>query len=107
VIDLAQFARALHVGTLLSDPSLQTMYTTFVLPDGRNTGYGLGWHIGQDESGTWVSHGGSATGGAAYLLHRPTRGLVIALACNLEVKSSELGDIARELDELLQEFRDA
>ncbi len=93
VTDLARFAIALDDGTLIApdDAARLGVYTPVRLPDGRSTGYGLGWHVvGEPDGGTWVGHGGGATGGAAYLFRRPAERFAVAVICNLEIRSAGL-----------------
>lgn len=101
VEDLARYAIALDDGTLIApaDDERLGVYRAVVLPDGTDTGYGLGWHVKRDPDGEpWVGHGGGATGGAAYLFRRPQDDFAVAVLCNLEIKSAELQAVARAVE---------
>ncbi|MFQ5791773.1 MAG: serine hydrolase domain-containing protein, partial [Acidobacteriota bacterium] len=85
VEDLARFHIALDQGKLLQPEALAEMYTPYTLPDGSQTGYGLGWLVEKDEKGrTWIAHGGGATGGSSYLLRYPDGKLAVAIICNVQ-----------------------
>lgn len=100
VSDLARFAIALDDGLIdPADAARLGVYRPVTLPDGRSTGYGLGWHVKRDEDGrSWVGHGGGATGGAAYLFRRPDARLAVAVICNLEIRSAGLQAVARAVE---------
>lgn len=101
VEDMAQFAIALDTGALIAPDDAERLgvYRPVTLPDGTSTGYGLGWHVKDDDRGRWVGHGGGATGGAAYLLRRPEQGFAVAVATNLEIRSAELAALARAVED--------
>ncbi len=83
--DLLCFHIALDRGVLLKKSTQKTMYTPNILPDGRNTWYGLGWRIWKDPRGRkWVGHTGGATGGTTILIRLPERGFAVAIFANLQ-----------------------
>lgn len=97
VIDMARFAIALDKEIILKSTAQQEAYTPYILKNGASTGYGLGWHVKKDKSNhLWVYHSGGATGGAAFLLRQPDKGLVVAIACNLE-KPGNLKKLAMKI----------
>lgn len=100
VEDLARFHIALNQGKLLKPETLAQMYTPYRLPDGKTSGYGLGWRISDDEHGHhWVAHGGGATGGSSLLLRYPEGKLAVAIICNVQ-DAGNLGELAKQIAEL-------
>jgi CubicO group peptidase (beta-lactamase class C family) len=85
--DLVRFAMAINGSKLLQPATVQLLQTSQRLPDGKETGYGLGWDletvtIAGKEMRT-VGHDGDVLGGtAASLLTFPEQGLAIALTSN-------------------------
>jgi serine beta-lactamase-like protein LACTB, mitochondrial len=81
--DMVRFGSALLHPGLLSQASLDAMFTSQKTVAGEKTGYGIGWFIRSDRHGHRVwSHSGGSVGGAADLLIYPDTGLVIAIAAN-------------------------
>jgi CubicO group peptidase (beta-lactamase class C family) len=81
--DLARLGRAMLAPGLLSQASLQTMFTPQRLNSGATTSVGIGWRIGHDSAGRqYFHHGGSSNGGSAFLLVFPAEQVVVALASN-------------------------
>ncbi|MDG1994902.1 MAG: serine hydrolase, partial [Emcibacteraceae bacterium] len=64
--DMAKWNAALHDDNLLSDASKETMWTTGKLPDGKDTGYALGWRVEKDRGLNTTSHSGQVAGFVAY-----------------------------------------
>ena len=63
---------------------MQLLWTSQKTRDGEETGYGIGWRVGQDTKGRRVvGHGGGSVGGTTRLSIYPERGLVIALISNM------------------------
>jgi CubicO group peptidase (beta-lactamase class C family) len=60
--DLAKWDEALYGDQLLSAESKQAMWTSAVLPDGEETGYGFGWSLRPYEGLRQQSHGGQVAG---------------------------------------------
>ncbi len=58
VDDLAAFMMALQSGKIVSTASLQKMNKSYVLPDGKATGYGLGTWVREVNGKHLVGHGG-------------------------------------------------
>lgn len=82
--DLVRFALALLEGRLVRPETLAQMFTSQRTRDGKPTGYGLGWYVGQREGRRWVEHSGSQPGASTHLLLVPERRLVVAVLTNLE-----------------------
>lgn len=58
VDDLAKFMLALQAGKLVSPAGVKKMNTSYVLPSGEATGYGLGEWVREINGHHWVGHGG-------------------------------------------------
>jgi CubicO group peptidase (beta-lactamase class C family) len=102
VEDLVRFSVALDQGKLLRPESLRQMYTPGTLNDGTVLDYALGWDVRTDAAGQrWVAHSGGATGGSSYLLRSPEDGTAVAVLCNLAGAGRALGQLSREIAEVL------
>lgn len=93
--DLARFHIALDREILLKKHTQQQMYTSFVLPDGRKTNYGLGWRLWDNELGHWIGHTGGATGGTTIFIRQPQRGFAVVIFAN--VQRAPISDLAFEV----------
>ncbi len=85
--DLARFAAAVMNHQLIAKETFETMIRPVRLPDGKATGYGLGWGLFPDE--TWYGereafHGGSTPGASGMLYLLPDRRFAVAILTNLE-----------------------
>jgi CubicO group peptidase (beta-lactamase class C family) len=79
-VDLARFFVALDKGLVLKPQSLQALWSSVKLNDGKEIDYGLGWSLDQHRGRKVVGHEG---GGAAWIAHFPNERLSIAILCNL------------------------
>jgi CubicO group peptidase (beta-lactamase class C family) len=81
--DLVEFGDALLHDRLLQPATVQVLWTSQRLANGRETGYGIGWFMETDSAGRRVvSHGGGSVGGTAMLLIYPDQDMVVALLVN-------------------------
>ena len=97
--DLVRFARALMEGKILTQASLNLMWTPGALRDGTPTYYGLGWNV-QQENGEFVAqHSGGQQGTNTHLLLLPQRRLAVAVLANLEDSGAQR--LAREFVRIL------
>jgi serine beta-lactamase-like protein LACTB, mitochondrial len=82
--DLVRFGSAhLHAG-FLTQASLDALFTSQKTPDGKETGYGIGWSVTKDKNGHLIwSHTGGAVGGTSILAIEPDSRVVIAMIVNL------------------------
>ena len=82
--DLVRFGSA-HLGPgFLRAETLKLLHISQQTTDGNETGYGIGWRVGQDEQGRpVVRHGGGSVGGRTALMLWPEQGLVVAMIVNL------------------------
>ena len=85
--DLVRFALAINAGRFLQRDTVQLLQAPQRLPDGKDTGYGLGWDletatVAGKESHV-VGHDGDILGGmAASLMTFPEHGITVALISN-------------------------
>ena len=85
--DMAQFAIALQYGKLVKDSTRELMWTKQKTSDGKPLDfYGLGWLVGAADSirPRRVWNDGGQPGTRTFLYIRPTQGIIIALATNME-----------------------
>lgn len=61
--DMAKWDAALRGTTLLKKESLDRMWTSGVLNDGKPTNYGFGWSLRKTETGSFVLHTGATVAG--------------------------------------------
>lgn len=82
--DLARFAQALLADKLLAPATREQMWTRQSTRDGKATGYGLGFQIGEQAGHRTVGHGGAQARVSTVLHVVPDDGIVVVLLCNLE-----------------------
>jgi D-alanyl-D-alanine carboxypeptidase len=82
--DLARWVEALHGGTVpgISPDLRASAFESRRLPDGRDTGYGLGWFVNEFEGARVVEHGGDLPGFSVHLLHIPQHRVTVAVLSN-------------------------
>jgi serine beta-lactamase-like protein LACTB, mitochondrial len=98
---LVRFARALMEGTIVTQASLDQMWTPGKLRDGKPTHYGLGWNV-QNENGAFIAqHSGGQQGATSHLLLIPSSRTAIAVLANLEGAAAI--ELAREYARIVQE----
>jgi len=101
--DVARFALALADGSLLKKrDSLAQMLTRQKTRDGKVTGYGLGWTLGERHRHREVWHTGGQERVSNVVYWQPDASLVVVLLSNLEHVQPQLLDLARRLAELVQ-----
>ncbi|MCZ6672740.1 MAG: serine hydrolase [Verrucomicrobia bacterium] len=68
---------------MLKKETIELLWTSQKTTSGEETGYGIGWKQGTDESGrSWIGHGGGSVGGTTVFRVYPEEGVVIALISN-------------------------
>jgi CubicO group peptidase (beta-lactamase class C family) len=95
--DVARFAVALQAGTLLKPETMRPMFVVQKTKDGRRTGYGLGWLVGNWRGRREVWHHGGQPQVSTLLYMQPDRHLAIVFLANLEGVAPALTSLAREL----------
>jgi len=92
VDDMMRFAIALQYGRLVRDSTREAMWTRQHTSDGKPLQfYGLGWLIGEADSvrPKRVWNDGGQPGTRTFLYLRPTQGIIIALATNMDGAACE------------------
>ncbi len=83
-VDLAKFAIAVNTDKLVKPATREQMWIVQKTKDGKETGYALGWSIGQTAEGLrLVMHNGNQAGARSELSLLPAKGSVIAIMANL------------------------
>ncbi|MGH8233296.1 MAG: serine hydrolase domain-containing protein, partial [Rhodanobacteraceae bacterium] len=97
VVDLEKWDRALYGTTLLSRKSLDTMWTPFVLNDGKvNAGhYGFAWFIDKINGHRVIYHPGSWQGFTCAIYRYIDDKLTVVVLTNLDSGHSSPDNIAR------------
>ncbi len=99
VDDLARFAAGVMGRgdvALLSD-QMRAEVLGVQTPEDPQSGYGLGFSVGDSDGRLFAGHGGSVAGYTAYLLFEPATGLTVVLLRNYNRGRTNLGGAAREL----------
>lgn len=82
VHDMAKWDAALYGNTLLSDASKSAMWTSVVLPNGTDTGYGFGWVTRPFRGRPSVSHTGQVAGFVSSFTRLPEDDVAIIVFTN-------------------------
>ncbi|HXG93288.1 MAG TPA: serine hydrolase domain-containing protein [Blastocatellia bacterium] len=101
VEDLAKFAIAMQTGALVKKDTLDKMWTSQTLKDGKPTSYGLGWGITNRNGLKEVSHGGAQQRVSTQLYMIPEKGLAVVLMTNLEGIGGALNNLSRQIADIL------
>ena len=104
VVDLEKWDRALYGTTLLSRKSLDTMWTPFVLNDGKvNAGhYGFAWFIGDINGHRVIYHPGSWQGFTCTIYRFIDDKLTVVVLTNLDSGHSSPDNLARVVAGLVE-----
>lgn len=96
VLDVARWDEALYGTKLLTQRSLDRMWTVVPLNDGKPNpaGYGFGWLIGAQNGHKRIEHGGAWQGFTCRISRYPDDGLTVVVLTNLEAGYSNPGVIA-------------
>jgi D-alanyl-D-alanine carboxypeptidase len=89
VEDLAKWDAALYTETLVKQATLRRMWTPARLNDGKPTGYGFGWGIGEYRGHRLISHGGGIPGFSTQISRFVDDRVTVVVLCNLEGGSSD------------------
>lgn len=96
--DLVTFGNAMLAPGFYSAETLAELVTVQHTSDGRPTGYGMNWSVGEKDGERTYSHGGSSVGGNSMLIVYPDRKAVFAMQTNLT--DSDLEDLPDQLARL-------
>jgi CubicO group peptidase (beta-lactamase class C family) len=90
VVDLLNFMRGLNDGKLLSQGSIDSMYTAGKTRDGKvsgfpkTAGYAMGWNVVPQKSGLVIINDGGQQETRTFILNFPAKRFALAVAQNLE-----------------------
>ena len=92
--DLVRFVTGINRGMLLKAATREKLQTPLRLPSGKETGYGLGWDIGNvrlaGQRMATVGHDGDLLGGTAVSFKAfPEAGIVVAVTSNISYADTE------------------
>jgi CubicO group peptidase (beta-lactamase class C family) len=104
VVDLVRFALALEGGTLVRPHTFEEMLTPQKTLDGKSTGYGFGFSIGEQDGVREAWHSGSQQQVSNFLYLQPERRLGVVFLSNLEEVAKRL-ELARQIAALAAPFR--
>lgn len=91
--DLANFAIATMHATLVSQPTLEKVWTSQTTRDGKKTGSGLDWGLGELKGHKEVSHSGAQPGTSTDLVMLPEMNTAVVVMVNMDgLPASELAD---------------
>lgn len=98
--DVALFGAAYLEGALVKPETVQRMLTRQKTRDGKLTGYGLGWILGERmrRREAWCTGAQPKVSGTLYL--NPDAGVAVAILCNLESIQNPLTALARQLADI-------
>ena len=82
--DLVRFEMALADGKLLKPATLNAMWTSLKLKDGKTTDYGLGFTVQETNGQKVIGHSGSQQGCSTAMLEVPNRKIAIAVMANID-----------------------
>jgi CubicO group peptidase (beta-lactamase class C family) len=99
VEDLYLWDQALYSNQLLSEESLEAMYTPNFGADGSGGEYGLGWQIDEYQGHRKVGHSGRINGFRTYLGRYIDDQITIILLSNIETE--EVPDLVEEMEEII------
>jgi len=82
VDDLYTWYNAVMHGKVISEESLKMATTSYVLNNGKKTGYGYGWFLGNIQGSPSISHGGGINGYLTASMYLPGEELFVTVFSN-------------------------
>jgi CubicO group peptidase (beta-lactamase class C family) len=91
VLDLAKWDGALYTTQLLTQPSLNRMWTVYKLNDGKPNpaNYAFGWAIGSQNGHPIIEHPGSSPGFTSYIARYVDEALTVVVLANLNAARTD------------------
>lgn len=82
VLDMAKWDAALYTDKLVKTATLEQMWTAATLNNGKPTGYGFGWAVGEVNKHRLIEHGGGTAGFSTVISRFPTDRLTVLVLTN-------------------------
>ncbi len=82
--DLLKWYDGLAAGRVISRASLEKAQTSHKLPNGKETGYGFGWAVGNIQGSKSVMHNGLVNGFFADVIYLPEQQILVTVLSNYE-----------------------
>jgi CubicO group peptidase (beta-lactamase class C family) len=102
VEDMSKFYIALQGGMLVSQRTLEQMWSLQKTRDGQQVPYGLGWRVGDHNGMRAVYHGGAAVGSSTFLYILPEKRVAVVLMANMELLGQkQRDDLARQIADIV------
>jgi CubicO group peptidase (beta-lactamase class C family) len=98
VEDLYKWNQAVQGYKLIKKESLEKAYTSYILADGKKTGYGYGWGLGNLQGSQTIEHGGGIPGFLTQGIYLPKEDVFVAVFSNCDCNGPE--DVAVKLGAL-------
>ena len=89
VDDLAVWSDAVFAGKLVGKEWLDKAFTPYKLVNGRSTGYGYGWFVGDFDGHRSIEHGGGINGFTTYEMTFPEDRIFLAILTNSAIAGRE------------------
>lgn len=97
--DLVVMVQGMLQHRLLTTQTLQVLFTSQQLADGKKTNVGIGWRINETKAGVrYIHHGGLIDGGRTFLLFYPDSGYIFAVAANTSNAQLNINEAVKVLD---------
>jgi len=98
VEDLYKWNQAVQGYKLIKKESLDKAFTSYILADGKKTGYGYGWGLGNLQGSQTIEHGGGIPGFLTQGIYLPKEDVFVAVFSNCDCNGPE--DVAVKLGAL-------
>ena len=82
VEDLLIWNKAIFSYQVVSKESLKKAWTSYILNNGKPTGYGYGWSLGNIQGSPVIEHGGGINGFLSYAMYLPEEEVFVAVLSN-------------------------
>lgn len=98
--DLLKWYAGLEDGKVISKASLELAHTSWHLANGKETGYGFGWEIGNIQGSKAIKHNGIVNGFFTDVIYLPVEQIFVSILANyenigdLDIKVAQLAAIA-------------
>jgi len=81
--DMVAYASAYLDPGFLAPETVELLWTSMRTSDGEETGYGIGWRVGERDGRREIHHTGGAMGGSTVLILYPDDGVAVAVLTNV------------------------